>query len=159
MMKIHRGKPSSLTRFGIKIKGLKPSYINAFSKYPFIRKSCEDDNFVNALFMLIDKENYEKNKSKIFIDPTDGEIKDKLKLLDEIRIIPWVCSYCKTDIKSRMEDFKISNFCCDSCYEAYTDDGKKVSELVLNNSVEFTNHCKRLINKDRKTFLKYIKNK
>ena len=158
-MEIHRGKPSSFTRNGIKIKGLKPSYIEVLVRYPLIKKHYEDDNFVKALFMLIDKENREKNKSKFFIDPTDNKIKDKLRLLDEIRIIPWLCSYCKIDIKSRMEDFKISNFCCDSCYETYTDDGKKVSELVLNNSVAFTDHCKRLINRDRKTFLKYIKNK
>ena len=158
-MKIHRGKPSSLTRNGIKIKGLKPQHIEVLVRYPLIKKHYEDDTFVKALFMLVDKENYERNKSKFFVDPTDGEIKDKLKLLDEIRIIPWVCSYCKTNIKSRMEDFKISNFCCDSCYETYTNDGKKVSELVLNNSVAFTDYCKRLINRDRKTFLKYIKNK
>ena len=158
-MKLRRGKPSKHTRHGILIKGLKPSYIGALEKYPFIKESCEDDNFVKILFNLVDKENHEKNKSKFFIDPTDGEIKDKNKLLDEIRIIPWVCSYCKTKINSRIEDFSISNFCCDTCYETYTDNGKKVSELVLNNSVEFTNHCKHLINKDRKTFLKYIKTK
>ena len=156
-MDIRRGKPCKHTRHGIKIKGLKPSYINALEKYPFIKESCKDDNFVKILFNLVDKENYEKNKSKFFIDPTDGEVKDKNRLLDEIRIIPWECSYCKKSINSRMEDFSISNFCCDSCYDVYTDDGKKVSELVLNNSVEFTNHCTRLINKDRKTFIKYIK--
>jgi len=158
-MEIHRGKPSSFTRSGIKIKDLKPTHIEALVRYPLIKKHYEDDTFVKALFMLIDKENREKNKSKFFIDPTDNKIKDKLRLLDEIRIIPWICSFCKTDIKSRMEDFKISNFCCDSCYETYTDDGKKVSELILNNSVAFTDHCKRLINRDRKTFLKYINNK
>ena len=158
-MKLRRGKPSKSTRHGIVIKGLKPSYINALEKYKFINESCKDDNFVNILFNLVDKENHEKNKSKFFIDPTDGEVKDKNKLLDEIRIIPWNCSYCNTKIKSRIEDFSISNFCCDSCYEIYTESGKKVSELVLNNSVAFTEHCKRLINKDRKTFLKYIKNK
>ena len=158
-MKLRRGKPSKHTRHGILIKGLKPSYIEVLEKHKFIKDSCQDDNFVMVLFDLVDKENHEKNKSKLFIDPTDGEVKDKNRLLDEIRIIPWKCSFCNEKINSRMEDFSISNFCCDSCYEIYTDDGKKVSELILNNSVEFTEHCKRLINKDRKTFLKYIKNK
>jgi hypothetical protein len=158
-MNIRRGKPSKHTRHGILIKGLKPSHVATLDKYKFIKESCEDDTFVKMLFDLVDKENHGKNKSKFFIDPTDGEVKDKNRLLDEIRIIPWNCSYCNTKINSRMEDFSIANFCCDSCYEIYTDDGKKVSELVLNNSVEFTEHCKRLINKDRKTFLKYIKNK
>lgn len=158
-MNLRRGKPSKHTRHGILIKGLKPSHVSILDKYKFIKESCQDDIFVKMLFDLVDKENHEKNKSKFFIDPTDGEVKDKNRLLDEIRIIPWNCSYCNTKINSRMEDFSIANFCCDSCYEIYTEDGKKVSELVLNNSVEFTEHCKRLINKDRKTFLKYIKNK
>ena len=158
-MKLTRGKPSKSSRHGIVIKNLKPSHINALEKYPYIKESCKDDNFVKILFNLVDKENHEKNKKKFFIDPTDQKIKDKNKLLDEIRIIPWKCSFCDEEIKSRIEDFSIANFCCSSCYEIYTDDGKKVSELILNNSVEFTDHCKRLINKDRKTFLKYIKNK
>ena len=158
-MNLDRGKPSKYTRHGIVIKNLRPAHKDALSKYKFIKDSCESDNFVKALFNLVDKENYEKNKSKLFVDPTDGEVKDKNTLLNDIRIIPWLCSYCKTDINSKIEDFGISNFCCDSCYEVYTDNGKKVSELVLNNAVKFTDHCKRLINRDRKTFLKYINNK
>ena len=62
-------------------------------------------------------------------------------------------------LAQKLNSQKRKIFCCDTCYETYTDNGKKVSELVLNNSVEFTNHCKHLINKDRKTFLKYIKTK
>ena len=58
-----------------------------------------------------------------------------------------------------MDNFSIKNFVCDDCYTIYVKDEKKISQLILENSVEFTEHCKRLINKDRKTFLKYILNK
>jgi len=158
-MEFRRGKPSRHTRQGIFIKGLKPTEIEALEKYPFIKDPCKDDIFVRMLFNLVDRENKEKSKYKFYLDPTDGAIKDKYRFIDEIRIIPWKCSFCNTKIKSRIEDFSIKNFCCKKCYDRYTDDGKVVSELILNNSVEFTEHCKTLINKDRKQFIKYISKK
>jgi hypothetical protein len=159
-MKITRSKPGkNPTKHGIVLKGLKPAYKEVLKKYEFIKDHCGDDNFVNLLFSLTDRENTYKNKSKYFIDPTDGEVKDRKKLKDEIKIVPWKCAYCEKDIKSRMEDFSTKNFTCKKCYETYVKDEKKISQLVLENSVEFTEHCKRLINTDRKTFLKYIQHK
>ncbi len=159
-IKINRGKAGKTpTKHGIILKDLKPRYVNTLKKYEFIKDDCADDNFVHILFSLIDRETTYKNKSKYFIDPTDGEVKDRRVLLEEIKNIPWNCSFCEKDILSRMENFKIKNFVCEDCYEIYAKDEKKVSQLVLENAVNFTEHCKRLINKDRKTFLKYIQNK
>ena len=158
--KIKRGNVGkNPTRHGIILQGLKPRYRNVLKKYEFIKEDCNDDVFVNLLFSLVDRETQYKNQSKFFIDPTDNEIKDRKLLIDEIRIVPWICSFCEKDIKSKMDNFSIKNFVCDNCYDIYVKDEKKISQLILENSVEFTEHCKRLINKDRKTFLKYILNK
>tara|TARA_R110000787_G_scaffold160480_2_gene274127 strand:+ start:389 stop:868 length:480 start_codon:yes stop_codon:yes gene_type:complete len=159
-MKITRSKAGkNPTRHGIVLRGLKPTYKEVLKKHEFIKDHCKDDNFVHLLFSLIDRENIQKNKSKYFIDPTDGEVKDRKILIDEIKIVPWKCSYCECKIKSKMEDFSTKNFTCKKCYKAYVKDEKKISQLVLENSVEFAELCKRLINRDRKTFLKYIQNK
>lgn len=155
-MEFRRGNPSRHTRHGILIKGLKPSYIKVLSKYKFLKIFTDDDNFLRMLFKFIDRENAHKNKSNLFIDPTDNKVKDRDKFIDEIRIVPWKCSFCLGPIKSRMENFSISNFCCQRCYDAYTENGTNVSELILNNSVEFTEYCKKLLNNDRKIFFKYI---
>jgi hypothetical protein len=146
-------------KHGIILKGLKPLYQQTLKKHEFIKEHCEDDRFVNIMFGIVDREARSKNKSKYFIDPTDLEVKPRKRLVDEIKIIPWNCSFCKKEIQSKMDDFSVKNFTCKSCYDTYTNNGKIVSELILNNSVEFTEHCKRLINKDRKNFLKYISNK
>jgi hypothetical protein len=160
MIELKRSKPGkNPTKHGIVLKGLKPLYQNTLKKYEFVKEYCDDDIFVNILFDIVDKESRLKNKSKYFIDPTDHKVKPRKKLQDEIRIIPWNCSFCKKEIRSKMDDFSVKNFTCKSCYDTYTNDGKIVSELILNNSVEFTEHCKRLINKDRNNFLKYISNK
>jgi hypothetical protein len=159
-MKIRRSnRGKNPTRHGIVLKGLKPTYKEVLKKYEFIKDHCGDDNFINLLFSLIDRENIHKNKSKYFIDPTDGEVKDRRLLQEEIKIVPWKCSYCECKIKSKMDDFSTKNFTCKKCYKAYVKDEKKISQLVLENSVEFTEFCKKLINRDRKTFLKYIKHK
>ena len=159
-MKIIRSKPGkNPTRHGIVLRGLKPTYREVLKKYEFIKDLCKDDPFVNLLFSLIDRENLYKNKSKYFIDPTDREVKDRKVLQEEIKIVHWKCSYCECDIKSKMDNFSTKNFTCKNCYKAYVKDEKKISQLVLENSVEFTEHCKKLINKDRKTFLKYIQHK
>ena len=157
MIRIKRSKPGkNPTKHGIVLKGLKPLYQNTLKKHEFLKDVCDDDKFLNIMFNIIDKESRIKNKSKFFIDPTDLKIKSKDRLQDEIRIIPWKCSFCQCEIKSKMDNFSVKNFTCKDCYDTYTKDGKIVSELILNNSVEFTEHCKRLINKDRKNFLKYI---
>jgi len=160
VIKIKRSKAGkNPTKHGIVLKGLKPTYKETLRKYEFIKDHCDDNQFLYLLFDLVDKENLQKNKSKYFIDPTDGEVKDRKNLNEEIKIVPWKCSYCENAIKSKMDDFSNKNFTCKKCYKAYVKDEKRISQLVLENSVDFTDHCKRLINKDRKTFLKYIQHK
>ena len=157
MIQIKRAKPGkNPTKHGIVLKGPKPLYQQTLKKYEFIKEDCIDDRFVNIMFGIVDRESRSKNKSKYFIDPTDNKVKPRKILQDEIRIIPWNCSFCQKEIQSKMDDFSVKNFTCKSCYDTYTNNGKIVSELILNNSVAFTEHCKRLINKDRKNFLKYI---
>ena len=159
-MKITRSKAGkNPTKHGIVLKGLKPAYQEVLKKYEFIKDYCIDDNFLHILFNLVDKENVHKNKSKYLIDPTDNKVKDRKTLNEEIKIVPWKCSFCKSNIRSQMEDFSTRNFTCENCYAVYVKDKKIISQLVLENSVEFTEHCRRLINQDRKAFLKYIQHK
>lgn len=145
------------TRFGILLKGLSPRYQKVLIQNPIISKNSDDDRFINCLFKMEDASIKVSHLQRPFINPETREVSTYSKVKKTYKILDWKCAYCKTEIKSAIDNFKVDNFTCTPCYTYYVKDTKIVSQSVLDSMISFTEHYKKLIRENQRKFIKYIK--
>lgn len=116
-----------------------------------------DDRFISCLFRMEDAAVNVSHLQRPFINPETREVSTYINVKRTYKILDWKCAYCKTDIKSSIDNFKTDNFTCNKCYTYYVKDTKVVSQSVLDSMVSFTEHYKNLIRENQKNFLKYIR--
>jgi hypothetical protein len=92
-----------------------------------------------------------------FVNPETREVSTYSHVKKEYKILDWTCAYCKKPIKSKIDEFKPSNFVCVKCYTYYVKDVNKVGQMVIDSMVSFVEYYKGLIKENQKKFLKYIK--
>jgi hypothetical protein len=92
-----------------------------------------------------------------FINPESKEVSTYSNVINQYKIFDWSCAYCKTPIKSRIDNYKASNFTCQKCFNYYIKDSQTYNQRIVDASVEFTTFCKRLMLDNQKKFIKYIK--
>ena len=145
------------TKWGIVLKGLARRYQRILKENPIIRKYSEDDRFVKAIFEIEDRRIYLSYKTRPFINPETKEIGTYLSIKEEYKIFDWHCAYCKTPIKSRIDNYKASNFTCPKCFKYYLKNSEIIDQRVIESSLAFTENCKQMMIDNQKTFIKYIK--
>jgi hypothetical protein len=151
----NRGK--ARTRFGILLKNLAPRYQRVLLKNPVISKNSLDDRFIQCLFRIEDSKIKVSHLYRPFVNPETREVSTYSKVKDTYKILDWTCCFCKTEIKSRTDNFKPDNFTCKKCYTYYVKDVNRVSPSILESMVNFTDHYKKLLKENQRKFLKYIR--
>jgi hypothetical protein len=158
MIEIKRQKRGrTKTRFEIVLSLLKPRYKRILLKNSVIKKNSEDDRFLRCLFRIEDSRVMVSYKTRPFVNLETREISTYASVKDSYKILDWKCAFCKTNIKSRIDKFEADNFCCEKCYTYYIKDSKKISQLVIDSMVSFTDHYKKKMIETQKQFIKYIK--
>ena len=145
------------TRFNIVLKGLPPRYQRILKENLMIKKYSTDDRFINALFSMEDKLVRISHLTKPYIHPVTREVMNRSSVLDSYNEYDWHCAYCKSPIKSRIDNFDSSNFTCSKCFNYYLKGSKKIDQRIIDSSLEFTDHCKKLFKENQKMFIKYVK--
>jgi hypothetical protein len=145
------------TRFGILLSGLAPRYQRILLKNPIIQNNSTDDRFIMCLFRIEDMRIKVSHLQRPFINPETREISTYSQIKESYKYLNWTCAYCKTDIKSKIDNFKVDNFSCKKCYNYYVKDANKVDKSVMDSMIKFTEHYKNLIKQNQKTFIKYVK--
>lgn len=149
-----RGKTP--TKWGIVLKGLPPRYQNILKENPIFAK-YPDDRFVEAIFRMEDNRIRVSHKQRPFIQPESKEITSYDAVKDSYKIFDWHCAYCRTPIKSRIDNYKPSNFTCDKCFKYYLKGSEIIDQRVIESSLAFTESCKRKMIDNQKSFIKYIR--
>jgi hypothetical protein len=152
-----QNKGRTKTRFGIVLSLLKPRYQRILMKNNVIKKNSDDDRFISCLFRIEDSRIKVSYNRRPFINLETREVSTYTTVKDSYKILDWGCAFCKTPIKSRIDKFEADNFCCNKCYTYYIKDNNKVSQLVIDSMVNFTDHYKQILLKTQKQFIKYIK--
>jgi hypothetical protein len=145
------------TKYGIVTKGLAPRYQKVLRENPVIKKYADDDRFIEAIFMMEDKRISVSHINRPFVDLETKEINTYNAVKDTYRIFDWHCAYCRTPIKSRIDNFKPSNFTCEKCFKYYLKGSEIIDQRVIESSLAFTENCKRKMIDNQKSFIKYIK--
>lgn len=145
------------TKWGIVTKGLAPRYQRVLKENPVIKKYADDDRFIRAIFWMEDQRINVSHNLRPFINPETKEINTYHNVKDSYKIFDWHCAYCQTPIKSRIDNFKPSNFTCEKCFKYYLKGSEIIDQRVIEASLAFTENCKRKMIDNQKSFIKYIK--
>ena len=155
ILRQNRGKRK--TRFNIILDLLTPRHCNVLLRNELAKEHSDDDVFLQHIFKIEDKLQDNQHYKKIYVCPHTHEVSDAIQMNRNLKLVHWNCAYCRTDIESLMDYFKPDNFICDSCNDKYLKDARMVPEVILEDSLAFTKYCKRLLQKDQKAFIEYLK--
>lgn len=151
----NRGKAK--TRFGILLSKLAQRYQRILLKNPMIKKYSNDDKFLNCIFQIEDAKIKVTYNKRPFVNLETREVSSYSSVKDSYKILDWKCCFCKSPIKTRVDNFDSSNFTCVKCYKYYITRSNTVSQMVIDSMLEFGEYYKNLLRETQKKFIKYIK--
>jgi hypothetical protein len=145
-------------KHGIFLDNLKPYQQKILFDNPLIKDSADDDQFMLILFRLADMDISKKTDRKIYYNPYKDIVTDYKQIETDSKYIDWNCAICKADIKSVISEFNIDNFICKDCHDAYGSHNKikTVDSRIVDCSIKFRKHCKNILFKEQRTFMRYI---
>lgn len=155
--KIIRKSGPYKTRFGILLENLKPYQKNILLDNPLLKDSAKSDQFVLILFKLANIEINKKNTRKLFFNPYKNTISNYKQIEKDSKLIDWHCAICNDNIKSEISEFYLENFLCNKCKKTHSTKSKFIDARILENSIKFRKHCKKILLKEQRKFINYIK--
>jgi len=158
MISIKRqNKGRTPTKWGISLKGMAPRYQKILKENKIFRLYSDDTRFILSIFKIEDQNIKVSYNKRPFINPETKEVSPYSNVVNDYKIINWECAYCKTPIKSKIDNYKADNFTCKKCFDYYIKDTKIYNSRIVEASLEFTTYCRRLMLDNQKKFVKYIK--
>ena len=158
MISIKRqNKGRTPTKWGISLKGMAPRYQKILKENKIFRLYSDDTRFILSIFKIEDSNIMVSHNKRPFINPETKGVSSYSNVVNDYKIINWECAYCKTPIKSKIDNYKASNFTCTKCFNYYIKDTKIYNNRIVEASLEFTTYCRRLMLDNQKKFVKYIK--
>jgi hypothetical protein len=145
------------TRFGILLSPLKPRHRKILLDNPILKKNSNDDRFLNCIFSLEDSKMRVSHNIRPYLNRKDKSVSTFMKSKEINRFLDWNCAYCRTEIKSEINNYEPENFVCEKCYNYYIKNSKFVNERIIDSSVKFTDQYKRKLKEEQLKFLKYIR--
>lgn len=145
------------TRFGIVLNLLKPRYRKILLENSIIKRWSVDDKMIRRIFSIEDKRIKVSHLNKVFIEPKRMIIDSFKKIRETYNWFDWECAFCKTAIKSRIDNYEPSNFTCKKCDNVYLKGTKKIPKRIIESSLDFTEHVKKLMKDDQQKLIKYIR--
>lgn len=116
-----------------------------------------DVHAVEVIFKIEDQNDHERLLHKIYWNPYIEDFTELKEVEKSADLIDWHCAICNTDIKSRWDYTKVENLVCVKCSEAHNSKNKVVDHRIIESSVKFTKHCKKLLKTEQREFMSYTK--
>jgi hypothetical protein len=158
MVEIRRQKRGrARTRFEILLSSLKPRHQRILLENPIIERNSKNDRFLLCLFRMEDDRISVSHLKRPYIDKKNNSITTYFDHRRSSKFIDWNCAYCKREIKSEIHNYESKNFTCSKCFDYFVKNSKFVNQRLIDESLRFTEHHKKMIREDQKKFLKYIK--
>jgi|GEM_PF-3712029 len=141
----------------IKYSCLKPYQINFFKENKLVKRNAiEDDRFLQIVLRIVEYETHYKDHLKLYYNNYTKGVSSYDEILEDAKMLDWKCCICDCEIKSEIGNFEIVNFLCSDCFKAYGKQ-KMVDERILDSSVNFRYFCQRVLLKQQKGHMQYLK--
>lgn len=144
-------------RHGILLENLPPSKQKFLVENDYLKWLEPDPQTYEIIFKIIDMKDLEKSGSKPIWNPFKETFTTLKELELDSNIVDWSCGICNVDIKSRMDSKKVENFVCQKCQKSHNSTNKVVDTRIIDSSVKFNKHCKKLLKKEQAEFLSYVR--
>jgi hypothetical protein len=144
-------------RHGILLENLPPSKQKFLLENDYLKWLKPDPQTYEIIFRIIDMKDFEKTVNKPLWNPFKETFTTLKELELDSNIIDWTCGICSADIKSRMDSKKVENFVCEKCQKSHNSTNKFVDTRIIESSVKFNKHCKRLLKKEQNEFINYTR--
>jgi len=145
-------------KHGIWLDPLLPSYQKLLKNNNFMKKFTNNEQVLRIIFYMTDMENQNKNHRKYWYNPHTKDVTLYKEFLKDSKYLEWKCAFCETPIRSSVEDFSPTNFCCDKCGEGI-EKKEMIDKLIVQSSLKFTKHCKKILKAQQRMIKIYLKNK
>ena len=116
-----------------------------------------DTQAFEVIFKVEDMNDHEKNVTKAIWNPFRETFTTLKQIEKDSDLVDWNCAICKTPIKSRMDSKKVENFVCSKCSKAHSSQNRSVDGRIINTSIKFNKHCKKLLKGEQREFMTYAK--
>lgn len=144
-------------KHGILLENLPPLKQKFMIDNSYLKWLNADTQAFEIVFKIEDMHDHEKNVNKILWNPYTETFSTLKEIESDSNIIDWNCAICKVDIKTRMGSTKIEDFVCSDCSNSHNSTNTKIDKRILKSSILFMDHCKSILKKEQKDFIKTIK--
>jgi hypothetical protein len=144
-------------KHGILLENLPPGKQQLLIENSFMKWLESDPQTFEIIFKMEDMHDHEKNPNKIIWNPYKDTFTSLKQLEYDSESIEWKCAICRIDILSRPELSEVENFVCSKCQESHNSTNSTVDQRIVKSSVDFTEHCKKILKNEQTEFLKHIK--
>ena len=144
-------------RHGILLENLPPSKQKFLLDNDYLKWLEPDPQTYEIIFKIIDMKDLEKAANKPIWNPFKETFTTLKELELDSNIVDWTCGICSINIKSRMDSKKVENFVCEKCQKSHNSTNKVVDSRIIDSSVKFNKHCKKLLKREQSEFLSYVR--
>jgi hypothetical protein len=145
------------TKFGILLSPLKPRYQKVLMENPIIKKNSDDDRFIRCILRMEDSRISVSHLTRPYINHVDKSVTKFHDVKKSFKFLDWECAYCKVHIKTEIHNYDPTNFTCKKCYDYYVKNSRFINQRIIDASLKFTDHHKKMLKSDQAKFIKYIK--
>ena len=142
--------PYPRNKFGIKYNSIAKQQRRLLVEYPIIADRAHDDQFLKIVFNIC-RHHKSDQDNKYYYDWSKDELAQLNTLKNNYKLIDWQCAISNKPIQANINDFSAQNFVHPDHYDEIKN---SISQRVLESSIAFRKHVKKLLFKQQRYFLK-----
>ena len=143
--------PYPRNRYGVCYEGLSRQQRRLLLENPLLKERAQDDQFLQILFE-VSKFSNQTSKKRHYYDCSTGDFVQIEALNESYDTIDWTCALSGAPIRSNINNFTPANFVHPDYHDTIGDGN--VDGRILQSSLDFQQHVKKLLLNQQKEFLK-----
>jgi hypothetical protein len=147
------GGPYPRNRYGVRYDSISKQQRRLLLEHPIIKERAQDDQFLQIIFELC-RHRHVDRFDKLYYDWSTDEFVKKAELKESYDTINWECALSDRPIRSNINDFSVENFVHPEYHDTL---GGNIDFRIMESSVLFQKHVKKLLMDQQKEFLKNAK--
>jgi len=147
------GGPYPRNRYGVRYDSISKQQRRLLLEHPIIKERAQDDQFLQIIFELC-RHRHVDRFDKLYYDWSTDEFVKMEELKESYDTIDWECALSEKPIRSNINDFSVENFVHPEYHDTL---GGNIDSRIMESSVRFQKHVKKLLLNQQKEFLKLVR--
>lgn len=140
-----------INRYGVRYEGLSKQQKRLLLENPIMKERAQSDQFLHIIFEVC-RFRHQQHKDKFYYDWSTDQFMQIEELKESYDTIDWTCAISGEAIRSNINNFDVKNFVHPDYWDTLSD--KSVDPRILDSSVAFRKHIKKLLLNQQKEFVK-----